>query len=679
MEEQAEQRGDFDPGNAQDLIDETEEERHKREKHEAHVKEHAEREARHQQRMVEEAQRLAQEVEYVPEGRTDCQTAVFHWIEVPGEQSGHATISSDEVARVHGVPHKILVEYIQGEIDEAEACQTLPFTLLLVISYAMMSIAHDDAEKIRAVEDSVEFDIEENANFAFTGPMGHKAIFDANSHADFWSWMHSGFVPLLFQQGNGFHEGYPEDDPRFINASKSIGPRERGFVLFYNRLVAGVKMVQERSEEGECTLSVSKLNYLYNSSCVGGIDYQLMPEMGLPNEKAQTTEDPQRMEWLWAVDDIEVIQEKVKLLEAKRWLDRLTKKIEIGVAVYNAEFGVHTLVRVNFYFSRGGHIFKKVIPSSQYADWHDRWYYGFYDALWLVCILYIILAEAAEIYNIITTKGVVAIVTEYVNIWNFVDWSSVFFALAIVVIFVAMIDLRATMNDAMTSIGNMDPLEQRAAYEATTRVYYEALEANVNYVRYLKLALAFYPLVIIIRLFKSFAAQPRLAVVSKTIELAAPDLFHFMIVFGSVYLIFTIVGMTLFGREVGTFTTLPRAAISTFRLLMGDIDWEELSAIGRTEAGIWLWLFMIGIVLLMMNMILAIIMDNYSDVKNAAGNAETLLDEARQTWARWRGMRNGTFVPLGRVLKSLDEGGPKKHVHGNGWQPRCCRRSCSGS
>ena len=52
---------------------------------------------------------------------------------------------------------------------------------------------------------------------------------------------------------------------------------------------------------------------------------------------------------------------------------------------------------------------------------------------------------------------------------------------------------------------------------------------------------------------------------------------------------------------------------------MGDIDWEELSSIGRMEAGVWLWLFIIGIVLLMMNMILAIIMDNYAEVKEQAG------------------------------------------------------------
>merc|ERR1712172_467659 len=107
-----------------------------------------------------------------------------------------------------------------------------------------------------------------------------------------------------------------------------------------------------------------------------------------------------------------------------------------------------------------------------------------------------------------------------------------------------------------------------------------------------------------------------------------------------------ICGIVLFGREVSSFTTGTRAMISCFRIMLGDIEWEELSAIGRTEAGIWLWLFIIVVVLLMLNMIIATIMDHYEEAKADAGNAETLLEEAVQMFTRWRGRRNGTFVPL---------------------------------
>merc|ERR1712032_375271 len=157
----------------------------------------------------------------------------------------------------------------------------------------------------------------------------------------------------------------------------------------------------------------------------------------------------------------------------------------------------------------------------------------------------------------------------------------------------------------------------------------------------------------ILRLFKSFTAQPKLALVTRTLARAGPDLFHFMIVFVSVFVTFMICGIVLFGREVRSFTNSTRAFMSCLRIILGDVDWDELSAIGRTEASIWLWLFIIVMVLLMLNMILAIIIDNYSDVKQELGVSETLLEEAYQIWTRWWGIRQGTHVPLEQVLRAI--------------------------
>merc|ERR1719191_2464237 len=119
----------------------------------------------------------------------------------------------------HGTPRGLYKDYVRSEIQEQNACMGLPFTLLMVASYAFCTIAHDNAPHIRAVEDSIDFDIQSNANFAFAGVgyndgpyMGHKDINDVNSHADFWSWMTKGFVPLIFQQSRGFHEGHDPTD-----------------------------------------------------------------------------------------------------------------------------------------------------------------------------------------------------------------------------------------------------------------------------------------------------------------------------------------------------------------------------------------------------------------------------------------------------------------------------------
>eukprot|EP00746_Dinoflagellata_sp_MGD_P167281 gnl/MRDRNA2_/MRDRNA2_97777_c0_seq1.p1 gnl/MRDRNA2_/MRDRNA2_97777_c0~~gnl/MRDRNA2_/MRDRNA2_97777_c0_seq1.p1 ORF type:complete len:988 (+),score=181.49 gnl/MRDRNA2_/MRDRNA2_97777_c0_seq1:73-3036(+) len=590
---------------------------------------------------------------------TGLQVSIFPWIQ-QGKGKKRRTISAREVAFYHGIPRGLFRDYVRAEIAEANACLGLPFTLLMVASYAFMAIAHDNAPHIRAVEDSIDFDIQNNANFAFAGVgyndgpyMGHKDINDVNSIADFWSWMVKGFVPLVFQQSRGFHEGHDYTDERFKKASVEWGPAERGRMLFYNRIVGGVRMRQERSGEADdalpCNAGHSSLLGFYAEKCVHGHGYELDPEMMV----ARVTTDPKRHAWLYVYEDMDVLQDKLLRLEASAWLDRNTRKIEIAFPVYNAEFGLHTLMTVNFFFSRGGHIHKKVIPFSNWADWHDTWYYGFYDGIWIACLLYILVSEIRDMRRVIKANGFGALYTDYLNIWNVVDWSSVGGGVIILGMFGGSVQMTKGVNDQMVLIGKLSLPSEADRYNSLVEEFVNLMDISTSYIHKLKLALALYPLVIIFRLFKAFSAQPRLAVVTKTMKNAMSDLLHFMLVFCSVFISFVIAGVVLFGREVSGFVTFPRAMNSCFRLMLGDIDWDTISEVGRMEAGFWMWCFFIIVVLLMLNMLLAIVMDHYCQVKESSGNAETLWQETVQTYMRWKGVRKGLLVPLEDVLAAF--------------------------
>merc|ERR1719262_711129 len=155
-------------------------------------------------------------------------------------------------------------------MEEAESCQSLPFTLLLVFSYAMMVIAHDDAQVVNAVEDSIVLDIGNNANFAWSSPfMGHKDVEDVNSHPDFWSWMSRGFVGLIFQQEWGWAEGRDTSDPLFVQAKDVFERKDRGMLLHYNKIIGGVRLRQERSDEegDEVCPSLNSLLVFWGKEC----------------------------------------------------------------------------------------------------------------------------------------------------------------------------------------------------------------------------------------------------------------------------------------------------------------------------------------------------------------------------------------------------------------------------
>jgi len=588
----------------------------------------------------------------------ELQLAVFDWIQEDlTEANLHKTVTPESVAENYGIPQRHLVKYLEGELKEAEACRSLPLTLLLVISFAVMSLGHDDSISTRAVEDSLSHDLVGNANFALDQDIGHKDIYNVDSYADFWSWINHGFLPLLLPETDEVNETVNETH---IRNGSDIPPMEgRGYWLHYNRIVGGVRLVQERSPgenggDGAVTCSTyANLRPLYGVDCVEGLVYDLEPELGLPNDRALTTVNPTREQWLYVAQYSSAHTELMHVLEKERWLDRQTVKIEIAIPTYNAEIGLHTLTRVGFYFSRGGHIWKLIAPRSIWADWYNRWYFGLYDAIWIMCLSYMFLVEVFEIQGVVRQEGVGAIYTRYLTFWNLIDWLSVIFGMVIIGVFVGGIGMRTDLNGMMVKLGATDPTKDWDHYVSMTKQYLLLLEDNVDYIHTLRLLVAAYPLLIILRLFKSFTAQPKLALVTRTLVRAGPDLFHFMIVFVSVFVTFMICGIVLFGREVRSFTNSSRAFMSCLRIILGDVDWEELSKIGRTEASIWLWLFIIIMVLLMLNMILAIIIENYSDVKQELGVAETILEEGYQMWARWWGFRNGTYVPLQLVLSAI--------------------------
>merc|ERR1740117_1245892 len=108
--------------------------------------------------------------------------------------------------------------------------------------------------------------------------------------------------------------------------------------------------------------------------------------------------------------------------------------------------------------------------------------------------------------------------------------------------------------------------------------------------------------------------------VTKTLETAGQELVEFGLVFMSVFVTFTISGVVLFGREVTSFATLPRAVFACFRMLIGDLMWDETSKVGRVFAFTWISMFMIVMVMLLLNMLLAIIMKHYVQAKDRAGN-----------------------------------------------------------
>merc|ERR1719230_1876322 len=81
----------------------------------------------------------------------------------------------------------------------------LPWLILFSLIFIGIIMTRTQPSTFYTAHASVEFDLLENANFAWaglvpfeSGRFGFKTLFDVNTIADFWSWTTMGLVPLLF-------------------------------------------------------------------------------------------------------------------------------------------------------------------------------------------------------------------------------------------------------------------------------------------------------------------------------------------------------------------------------------------------------------------------------------------------------------------------------------------------
>merc|ERR1712151_574841 len=160
-------------------------------------------------------------------------------------------------------------------------------------------------------------------------------------------------------------------------------------------------------------------------------------------------------------------------------------------------------------------------------------------------------------------------------------------------------------------------------------------------------------MVVMARLFKSFDAQPSLSVVTRTLMKSAQGMIHFFIVFFSVYYCMAVNGVLLFGQNTQDFADLFRATISCFRTMFGDWDWPALEEVGREFAMVWFWLFCMVVSVILLNMLLAILMDAYNEVHEELSSAQTLPTQMSELIRRHRQSKRKERVKLNDIWDAL--------------------------
>merc|ERR1719163_1577417 len=101
--------------------------------------------------------------------------------------------------------------------------------------------------------------------------------------------------------------------------------------------------------------------------------------------------------------------------------------------------------------------------------------------------------------------------------------------------------------------------------------------------------------------------------VTDTMIRASEDLFHFTVVFASIFVGFALLGHLLFGEDLIEFSTYIKSVNTAYECLLGDFGWYVERVISDVPLGsgmpffvivIWFYSFTFIVVLVMMNMLL---------------------------------------------------------------------------
>lgn len=232
---------------------------------------------------------------------------------------------------------------------------------------------------------------------------------------------------------------------------------------------------------------------------------------------------------------------------------------------------------------------------------------------------------------------------DYWAFWNVVDWVGICIGIVNAQMWIQAV-FAAQADEIQSLLHEVDDKKQLTARGKSLDVTsLEAFQDKLGTIISLYFAghmiFGTQTLAILLKFFKAFQANPRLQLVTATMLKASSDIFHFSVVFLAVFLGFAVTGHILFGNDLAQFRSFGISLDTSFIVLMGDFGWYEEAANSDKAMGsgipfavvlIWFWAYMVFVLLILINMLLAIILEHYGELSgqvNSRPDACTLIQQ----------------------------------------------------
>jgi len=249
---------------------------------------------------------------------------------------------------------------------------------------------------------------------------------------------------------------------------------------------------------------------------------------------------------------------------------------------------------------------------------------GIYAMFSLVPMYY----ETKDMIHMMRLSGFHDGLRAYWGVWNIVDWVNIssFFISCVIWLFCCLSMWEDTIQSVLREDGDKSVLAHGIMDLSVEKL--EKLDKEfagiISLFNSLRIIMGLTACSILLKFFKAFQANPRLQLVTNTMVKAATDIVHFSIVLFAVFIGFALTGHILFGNDLVQFRNFASAMDTCFIVLMGEFAWyaeaseSNLESMGsgmpRGMLTFWFWLYMVFVLMILLNMLLAIILDHYTEL-----------------------------------------------------------------
>jgi len=385
-------------------------------------------------------------------------------------------------------------------------------------------------------------------------------------------------------------------------------------------------------------------------------------------------------------DYLGAAQAEVEYLRDSGWVNLGTGDIVLTFATFCGRTHMFTLTDIISGVSREGVVVPKAISSGIIVDPYSRLIPILLDVVYLFLLSIPLVMELRDLVDSLREYGGTQGLIKYADPWNLMDWFGIVLAAGSIMNWLFCVEamgVNSLVNIVDPATTTLVPNVMAFDSQAVSEIH-GSLDAVRSWLRRLNWTMGINCITVIMRFFKAFEANPRLKILSKTLQRSASDIAHFSIILVFVFVVYSVTGHILFGGSLIEFITIPRSIVTSFTCLMGDFGWyvdrmQTLREMGqrmpRAMMIVWFWTFNLFVFMVLLNMLMAIILDHYAAVADGIKgrkDALTVWHQAR-LWCKRRRETKG-FIRFSQLLSILE--GQEEAEQGNWVTITSLQRMC---